>query len=56
MSAAPILELHGVSKRFGTLTALKDLSFHIGEGEIVGLLGDNGAGKSTTVNMISGIH
>ena len=56
MSAAPLLALHGVSKRFGTLTALKDLSFHIGEGEIVGLLGDNGAGKSTTVNMISGIH
>jgi simple sugar transport system ATP-binding protein len=35
---------------------LSNLSFHIGEGEVVGLLGDNGAGKSTAVNLISGIH
>ena len=56
MTAAPLLELHGISKRFGALTALNDLSFHVGEGEVVGLLGDNGAGKSTTVNLISGIH
>lgn len=56
MSAPPILELHDVTKRFGALTALKDLSFHVGEGEVIGLLGDNGAGKSTTVNLISGIH
>lgn len=54
--SAPILELHNITKRFGPLTALNDLSFHIGEGEVVGLLGDNGAGKSTTVNLISGIH
>ncbi len=51
-----ILELHNISKRFGALTALRDLSFHVDEGEVVGLLGDNGAGKSTTVNLISGIH
>lgn len=56
MAGTPLLELHNVTKRFGTLTALNDLSFHIGEGEVVGLLGDNGAGKSTTVNLISGIH
>lgn len=56
MSATPILELHGIGKRFGGLTALNDLSFHIGEGEVVGLLGDNGAGKSTAVNLLSGIH
>lgn len=54
--SAPILELHNISKRFGALTALRDLSFHIGEGEVIGLLGDNGAGKSTAVNLISGIH
>lgn len=53
---ANLLELHNISKSFGALTALRDLSFHIGEGEVVGLLGDNGAGKSTTVNLISGIH
>lgn len=54
--SAPLLELHGVTKSFGGLMALKDLSFHVGEGEVLGLLGDNGAGKSTTVNLISGIH
>lgn len=51
-----LLELHNISKSFGALTALRNLNFHIGEGEVVGLLGDNGAGKSTTVNLISGIH
>src|SRR5690606_25948964 len=56
MADTPILELHSITKRFGGLTALNALSFHIGEGEVVGLLGDNGAGKSTTVNLISGIH
>lgn len=56
MSKANLLELHNISKSFGALTALRNLSFHVGEGEVVGLLGDNGAGKSTTVNLISGIH
>ncbi|WP_411034282.1 ATP-binding cassette domain-containing protein [Shinella sp. BYT-45] len=56
MSTPHLLELHNISKSFGALTALRNLSFHIGEGEVVGLLGDNGAGKSTTVNLISGIH
>ena len=51
-----LLALHNVTKTFGPLKALTDLSFEVGENEIVGLLGDNGAGKSTTVNMISGIH
>ncbi|MDR7147856.1 ATP-binding cassette domain-containing protein [Rhizobium sp. BE258] len=56
MSKENLLELHNISKSFGALTALSNLSFHIGEGEVVGLLGDNGAGKSTAVNLISGIH
>jgi simple sugar transport system ATP-binding protein len=51
-----LLALHNINKTFGPLKALNDLSFEIGHSEIVGLLGDNGAGKSTTVNMISGIH
>lgn len=56
MPASNLLELHNISKSFGALTALRDLSFHIGPSEVVGLLGDNGAGKSTTVNLISGIY
>lgn len=56
MPQSNLLELHNISKSFGALTALRNLSFHVGEGEVVGLLGDNGAGKSTTVNLISGIH
>lgn len=51
-----LLELHNITKTFGPLKALTDLSFHVGHSEVVGLLGDNGAGKSTTVNMLSGIH
>ncbi|MCR6636510.1 ATP-binding cassette domain-containing protein [Devosia sp.] len=51
-----LLELHNINKTFGPLKALNDLSFQVGHSEVVGLLGDNGAGKSTTVNMISGIH
>jgi len=51
-----LLALHNINKTFGPLKALTDLSFEVGHNEVVGLLGDNGAGKSTTVNMISGIH
>jgi ABC-2 type transport system ATP-binding protein len=51
----PALELRHVSKRYGQVQAVKDLSFEIREGEIFGLLGPNGAGKSTTINMISGL-
>ena len=51
-----LLALHNINKTFGPLKALTDLSFEVGHSEVVGLLGDNGAGKSTTVNMISGIH
>ena len=51
-----LLALHNITKTFGPLKALTDLSFEVGHSEVVGLLGDNGAGKSTTVNMLSGIH
>lgn len=51
-----LLALHNINKSFGPLKALSDLSFEVGHSEVVGLLGDNGAGKSTTVNMLSGIH
>jgi simple sugar transport system ATP-binding protein len=52
---APMYEVRNVSKRFGGVLALDGLDFHLGAGEVVGLLGDNGAGKSTLIKMMSGI-
>jgi ABC-type branched-subunit amino acid transport system ATPase component len=52
--AEPLLALNALGKRFGGVQAVKDLSFSVGEAEIVGLIGPNGSGKSTSVNLISG--
>ena len=49
-----MIELKGVSKSFKGAIAVKDFSLTIGKGEILGLLGANGAGKSTTINMLLG--
>ena len=49
-----VLELHGVTKRFGPVTAVRDVSLRVNRGEVCGLIGDNGAGKSTLVNLMSG--
>jgi branched-chain amino acid transport system ATP-binding protein len=51
-----ILKVSNVSKHFGGLTAVNDVSFSINEGETVGLMGPNGAGKTTLVNMICGSY
>ncbi len=50
----PVLELRNVSKQYGAIHALEDLDLALMPGEIVGLMGDNGAGKSTTVKLIAG--
>jgi branched-chain amino acid transport system ATP-binding protein len=50
-----LLELEQVDVRYGAIRALKDVSISVGEGEIVALLGANGAGKSTTLRSISGL-
>ncbi len=50
-----ILEVDRVTKRFGGLTAVLDVSFGLGEGEILGLIGPNGSGKTTLFNCINGV-
>jgi len=50
----PVLEVDRVSRSFGAVEALRDVSFEVSAGEVVALLGDNGAGKSTMVKIISG--
>ena len=49
-----MIQVENITKKYGSFTAVNDISFEIEEGEIVGFLGPNGAGKSTTMNMITG--
>jgi simple sugar transport system ATP-binding protein len=52
----PLLELRGISKRFGPVEALRDVNLHINHAEALGLIGDNGAGKSTLIKILSGVY
>ena len=54
MSEAPILEVKEITKTFGGILALSRVSFHIHEGEILGIIGPNGSGKTTLINCITG--
>ncbi|MFZ5992839.1 MAG: ATP-binding cassette domain-containing protein [Deinococcota bacterium] len=54
--STPILEVRGITKRFGGVTALREVSFQLFPGEVLALAGDNGAGKSTLIKCISGVH
>ena len=51
----PSVETHGLTRRFGALTAVQDLSIRIEKGEVFGLLGPNGSGKTTTIRMLCGL-
>ena len=53
--ADPAIDVRGLTRRFGALTAVEDLTFSVRPGEIFGLVGPDGAGKSTTLRMLAGI-
>ena len=55
LSNRPVLEVRGLTKRFGGLTAVKNLGFEVNSGEIFGLIGPNGSGKSTAMKSVMGI-
>src|SRR5208282_1494108 len=54
--SAPLLAVDGLVKRFGGFRALDALSFRVGAGEILGLVGPNGSGKTTCINVVSGLY
>ena len=54
--SAPLLVATGIAKRFGALMALTDINLEINQGEVLALLGDNGAGKTTFIKILSGAH
>ena len=54
--ALPLLSVEGLDKSFFATHAAQDVSFHVDQGEIVALLGENGAGKSTVIKMLAGVY
>jgi ABC-type branched-subunit amino acid transport system ATPase component len=55
-NGAPMLELSVVSKSFGGVVVVRDVDLTVAAGEVVGLVGENGAGKSTPMKIVSGVH
>ena len=55
-TGTPIIELRGVGKSYGNISALRGVNLAVRQGEVACILGDNGAGKSTLINIIAGLH
>lgn len=55
-NGVPLVEARGISKNFGRIEALKDVDLKLGHAEVLGLLGDNGAGKSTMIKILTGLY
>ena len=51
---SPMIEALSLTKRYGSLEAVRDLTLHVSRGELFGLVGPNGAGKTTTIGMLTG--
>ena len=54
--AAPLIEMRGIGKRFGGVTALEDVDLTLRAGEVLAIVGDNGAGKSTLIKILTGVY
>ena len=54
-TTSPIIQASGLTKRFGKLVAVHDVTFEVGTGQVFGFLGPNGAGKTTTIRMLTGL-
>ena len=50
-----LLEVSGLTTRYGSISALRDVSLSVGDGEVVGLIGPNGAGRTTLLNTVAGL-
>lgn len=56
MSETPLVQMRGITKRFGGVTALQDVNFEARAGEVTAIVGDNGAGKSTLIKILTGVY